>query len=81
MFDKLEDLLMRFEEILNLLNDPAVIADQARFQQLMKEQGSLQPIVDAYKEYNDYDHSYYYCAVIIPMHDLPPYRYAAHHAR
>ncbi len=51
MFDKLDDLLMRFEEILNMLNDPAVIADQARFQKLMKEQGSLQPIVDAYREY------------------------------
>ncbi len=51
MFDKLDDLLMRFEEILNTLNDPAVIADQARFQKLMKEQGSLQPIVDAYREY------------------------------
>ena len=51
MFDKLEDLLMRFEEILNLLNDPAVMADPSRFQQLMKEQGNLQPIVEAYKEY------------------------------
>ncbi len=51
MFDKLDDLLMRFEEILNMLNDPAVIADQARFQKLMKEQASLQPIVDAYREY------------------------------
>ncbi len=51
MFDKLEDLLMRFEEILNLLNDPSVIAEQGRFQKLMREQGSLQPIVDTYKEY------------------------------
>ena len=51
MFDKLDDLLIRFEELLNLLNDPSVIADQARFQKLMKEQGSLQPIVDAYTEY------------------------------
>ncbi|MDO4324095.1 MAG: peptide chain release factor 1 [Lachnospiraceae bacterium] len=51
MFDKLEDLLIRFEEILNMLNDPAIIADQQRFQKLMKEQGSLQPLVDAYKEY------------------------------
>ena len=51
MFDKLDDLLIRFEELLNLLNDPSVIADQSRFQKLMKEQGSLQPIVDAYTEY------------------------------
>lgn len=51
MFDKLDDLLMRFDEILNLLNDPSVIADQTRFQKLMKEQAGLQPIVDTYKEY------------------------------
>ena len=37
MFDKLEDLLIRFEEILNMLNDPSVIADQQRFQKLLKE--------------------------------------------
>ena len=53
MFDKLDDLLIRFEEILNMLNDPAIIGDQQRFQKLMKEQGNLQPIVDAYKEYKD----------------------------
>ncbi|MCD7817604.1 MAG: peptide chain release factor 1 [Lachnospiraceae bacterium] len=51
MFDKLEDLLIRFEEILNMLNEPSVIADQTRFQKLMKEQASLQPLVDAYREY------------------------------
>lgn len=51
MFDKLEDLLIRFEELLNMLNDPSVTADPKRFQKLMKEQASLQPLVDAYKEY------------------------------
>lgn len=51
MFDKLEDLLIRFEELLNMLNDPSVTADPKRFQKLMKEQSSLQPLVDAYKEY------------------------------
>lgn len=51
MFDKLEDLLIRFEELLNELNEPGVAGDPARFQKLMKEQSNLQPIVDAYKEY------------------------------
>ena len=51
MFDKLEDLLIRFEEILSELNEPTVTNDQSRFQKLMKEQSDLQPIVDAYKEY------------------------------
>ena len=51
MFDKLDDLLMRFDELLNMLNDPSVTADPKRFQKLMKEQASLQPIVDAYSQY------------------------------
>ena len=38
MFDKLEDLLIRFEEVLNELNEPTVANNQARFQKLMKEQ-------------------------------------------
>ena len=53
MFDKLEDLLIRFEEIMSELNEPSVVNDQARFQKLMKEQSDLQPIVDAYKEYKE----------------------------
>lgn len=51
MFDKLEDLLHRFEEILNELNEPTVAENQARFRALMKEQNDLTPIVEAYREY------------------------------
>lgn len=51
MFDKLEDLLIRFEEILGELNEPSVVNDQERFRKLMKEQNDLAPIVEAYKEY------------------------------
>ena len=51
MFDRLDDLLIRYEELMNELNEPQVVNDQARFQKLMKEQSDLQPIVDAYKEY------------------------------
>ena len=51
MIDKLEDLLVRLEEILSELNEPGVANDPARFQKLMKVQSELQPIVDAYKEY------------------------------
>jgi len=53
VFDKLEDILIRFEEILGELNEPTVANDQTRFQKLMKEQSDLQPIVDAYKEYKE----------------------------
>ena len=51
MFDKLEDLLIRFDEILNELGEPGVTDNQERFQKLMKEQSELLPIVEAYKEY------------------------------
>lgn len=51
MFDKLEDLLIRFEEILGELNEPTVTNNQQRFRTLMKEQSDLTPIVEAYKEY------------------------------
>ena len=51
MIDKLETLQIRMEEILNALNDPAVAGDSTRFQQLMRDQAELQPIVDAFKEY------------------------------
>ena len=51
MFDKLEDLLIRFEEILSELQEPDVANDQNRFRKLMKEQNDLTPIVEAYREY------------------------------
>lgn len=51
MFDKLEDLLIRLEEILSELQEPDVANDQNRFRRLMKEQNDLAPIVEAYKEY------------------------------
>ena len=51
MFDKLEDLLIRFEEILSELQEPDVANDQNRFRKLMKEQNDLTTIVEAYREY------------------------------
>ena len=51
MFDRLEDLLIRLEEILSELQEPDVANDQNRFRKLMKEQNDLTPIVEAYKEY------------------------------
>ena len=53
MFDKLEDLRIRLDEILNELQEPDVANDQNRFRKLMKEQNDLTPIVEAYNEYKD----------------------------
>ena len=51
MFDKLEDILIRYEELLGELGSQGVTDNQDRFRKLMKEQANLTPIVDAYKEY------------------------------
>ena len=51
MFDKLEDILVRYEELMSTLSEPDVANDQNRFRKLMKEQNDLLPIVEAYKEY------------------------------
>ena len=51
MFDKLEDLLRHYEELMNTLSEPDVANDANRFRKLMKEQSDLAPIVEAYKEY------------------------------
>ena len=51
MFDKLEDLLIRYEEVMGELQEPDVASDPERFRRLMKEQSDLSPIVQAYREY------------------------------
>ncbi len=51
MFDKLENLLLRFEDIMQELSSPGVTDDAKRFRELMKEQANLTPIVEAYKKY------------------------------
>ena len=51
MFDRLEDLLIRYEEVMGELQEPDVANDTDRFRRLMKEQSDLAPIVEAYKEY------------------------------
>ena len=50
MFDKLEDLRIRLDEILNELQEPDVANDQNRFRKLMND---LTPIVEAYNEYKE----------------------------
>ena len=51
MFDRLEDLLIRYEEIVEELGEPSVSANPERLRKLMKEQSDLTPIVEAYREY------------------------------
>lgn len=51
MFDKLEDILIRYEEIEAEMMNPSVVNDQNRYRKLRKEQADLEDIVAKYKEY------------------------------
>ena len=51
MFDKLEALVIRYEEVMGLLQEPDVANDTKRFKSLMKEQSDLAPIVETFNEY------------------------------
>ncbi len=49
MFDKLEAVEKRFEELERLLSDPDVIGRRAEFQKLSKERSDIEEIVEAYR--------------------------------
>ncbi len=51
MFEKLDELISKYEEMNRQLQDPVIISDGARFQKIMKEQGAITPLVNAYTEY------------------------------
>jgi peptide chain release factor 1 len=51
MFDKLNFIEEKFEDINRKISDPEVINDQKLWQKLMKEHAEISPIVDKYKEY------------------------------
>jgi peptide chain release factor 1 len=51
MFEKLESVVKRHEELTALLSDPAVLSDPELLRQYAKEQAELRPIVTAYRDY------------------------------
>ncbi|MBO7514337.1 MAG: PCRF domain-containing protein, partial [Lachnospiraceae bacterium] len=51
MFENLEDLSVRYDEVLMEMNDPALTGDQVHFRKLMKEHAELTPLVEAYRKY------------------------------
>ena len=51
MFDRLEDILVHYEELQAELSRPEVAGDPARLKKLMKEQADLAPLVEAYSAY------------------------------
>ena len=53
MFDRLNSVMLHFEDIQRELASPDIASNQARFRKLMKEQSDLAPLVEAYTEYRD----------------------------
>lgn len=51
MFDKLDFIKDKYQELSEKVADPAVIADQKAFQKYMKEMSEMEPVVKAYDEY------------------------------
>lgn len=53
MFEKIEELEMKYMDLGDRVNDPDIIADQTQWRRLMKEYSDITPIVEKYREYKD----------------------------
>ncbi|HCT64699.1 MAG TPA: peptide chain release factor 1 [Lachnospiraceae bacterium] len=53
MFEKIEELEMRYRDLGDRVNDPDIIANQTQWQKLMKEYSNITPVVEKYREYKD----------------------------
>ena len=51
MFQKLDAVEKRYEELTQKISDPEVIANQNEWRNLMKEHAEIEPIVEKYREY------------------------------
>ena len=55
MFERLNELVAEYDNVLEQLSDPEVIADQRRLVTVSRRQHELGPIVDAYRSYQSTD--------------------------
>lgn len=53
MFDRLEEILKKYELLSEKISDPEVISNQSEWQKMMKEYSDLRPLVEKYKEYKE----------------------------
>lgn len=53
MYDQLQAIEDRYEELGELLSDPAVISDTKRFMQLSKEEANTRETVEVYRRYKE----------------------------
>ena len=65
MFEKLEIIAKRYDELETMIGDPAIIADQTEWQKLVKEHSSYEEQVSLYREYKSVCDSIAECEEII----------------
>ncbi|HXZ27591.1 MAG TPA: peptide chain release factor 1 [Terriglobales bacterium] len=53
MFDRLEQVESKYEELTHALASPEVIGDPARYQKTAKAHAEIAPVVEKYREYKD----------------------------
>ncbi len=53
MFDKLDAVVVRYDELTEKLADPTIYDRQKEFKKISSERSGLEPVVQAYKEYKD----------------------------
>lgn len=51
MFDRLAEIVSKYEDLSEQINDPDIIANQTQWRKLMKEYSDMTPIVEKYREY------------------------------
>ena len=53
MFEQVEDIEKKYEELLRMASEPDAASDSQKYMKLMKEQAQLAPVVEAYRDYKD----------------------------
>jgi peptide chain release factor 1 len=53
MFEKLESVAQRFQQLENDLSNPELLARQKEYQQLARDHAEMAPIVESYRQYNN----------------------------
>ena len=53
MFERLEHIESKYEELNNALASPELVSDSQRYQKTAKAHSELQPIVEKYREFKD----------------------------
>ncbi len=72
MFDQLQSVKNRYEEIVRQIQDPGVISDTVLYPALMKEYKNLTPIVAAFEQYSKADSTYKEARELLEQGGLEP---------